>query len=171
MNRCEKHKVRLRFILPTFSCLNFLSPKPKIMNTNKFLIGGIIGGIAYFLLGWVVWGMLLMDFMQQNMGTATGVMKAEADMDWLYLGIGNLFSGLALSYVLNKAGAKGIAAGAGVGAFVSLLISAGFNFTMLGTSNITTLNGAMVDIAANAVVGAIVGGIIGLYLGIGKKAT
>jgi hypothetical protein len=33
------------------------------MNTNKFLIGGIIGGIAYFLIGWLVWGMLLMNFM------------------------------------------------------------------------------------------------------------
>lgn len=141
------------------------------MNTNKFFIGGIIGGVAYFLLGWLVWGMLLMDYMQQNMGTATGVMKSEADMEWLYLIIGNLLSGFALSYILNKAGAKGMGAGAVIGAVISLLISGGFDFTMLGTANILSMNGALVDIAASTVVGAVVGGVIGWYLGMGKKAA
>jgi hypothetical protein len=141
------------------------------MNTNKFLIGGIIAGIAYFLLGWLVWGMLLMSFMEQNMGSATGVMKAEDAMDWKFLIIGNLLSGFALSYILNKAGAKGMAAGATIGAVASLFISAGFDFTMLGTTNITTLNGALVDIAASTVVGAVVGGIVGAYLGMGNKSS
>ena len=141
------------------------------MNTNKFLIGGIIGGIAYFLLGWLVWGMLLMDFMTNNAGTATGVMKAEADMVWWALIVGNLFSGLALSYVLSKAGVASAGAGAATGAVFGLLISAGFDFTMLGTSNIMTMKGALVDIAASLVVTAIVGAIIGAFLGMGKKAA
>lgn len=141
------------------------------MNTNKFLVGGIIGGIAYFLLGWLVWGMLLMDFMSNNAGTATGVMKAQADMVWWALIVGNIFSGLALSYVLSKAGVSGAGAGAGVGAVFGLLIAAGFDLTMLGTSNIMTLKGALVDIAASTVVTAIVGAIVGAYLGMGKKAA
>ena len=141
------------------------------MNTNKFLVGGIVGGIAYFLLGWLVWGMLLMDFMTNNAGTATGVMKTQAEMDWLYLVVGNIFSGLALSYVLNKASVSGAGAGAAVGAAFGLLITAGFDFTMLGVSNISTLKGSLVDIAASTVVTAIVGGIVGWYLGMGKKAA
>ena len=139
------------------------------MNTNKFLVGGIIGGIAYFILGWLVYGMLLMDFMTNNAGTATGVMKAESEMVWWALIVGNLLSGLALSYVLNKAGASGAAAGASVGAVFGLLVCAAFDFTMFGTSNIYTMKAILVDIAASTVMTAVVGGIVGWYLGMGKK--
>ncbi|HLF45881.1 MAG TPA: hypothetical protein VI548_05625 [Chitinophagaceae bacterium] len=141
------------------------------MNTNKFLIGGIIGGIANFLLGWLVWGMLLMNFLKENMGTATGVMKAENEMVWWALIVGNLFWGFVLSYVLNKSGTSGVGGGATTGAMLGFLIAGGFDFTMLGTANIMTLNGVLVDIVASIVVSAIVGGVIGWYLGMGKKAA
>lgn len=141
------------------------------MNTNKFLIGGIIGGIVYFFLGWVVWGMLLMDFMKNNAGSATGVMKDEADMVWWALIVGNLFSGLLLSYVISKTGTKGAVPGATMGAVLSLLLAGAFDFTMLGTSNIVTLNSVLVDMAASVIVGAIVGAVIGLYMGMGNKTA
>ena len=141
------------------------------MNTNKFIIGGIIGGVVYFLLGYLVFGLLLKDFMANNMGTATGVMKADMDFVWWALIVGNLFSGLALSYILSKAGVSSAGAGAGIGLAVSLLICAGFDFTWLGVSNVHTLKGVLADIAASAVMGAIVGGIIGWYLGMGKKVA
>lgn len=141
------------------------------MNTNKFLIGGIIGGIVYFFLGWVVWGMLLIDFMKNNAGSATGVMKDEADMVWWALIVGNLLSGFLLSYVISKTGTKGAVPGTTIGAVVSLLVAGAFDFTMLGTSNIMTLNLVLVDIAASVVVGAIVGAVIGLYMGMGNKTA
>jgi hypothetical protein len=141
------------------------------MNTNKFLIGGIIGGIVYFLLGYLVFGLLLNDFMANNMGTATGVMKADKDFVWWALIVGNLFSGLAFSYILSKAGVSSAGAGAGIGLVAGLLICAGFDFIWLGVNNIFTLKGILADIAASAVMGAIVGGIIGWYFGMGKKAA
>src|SRR5947207_510821 len=100
------------------------------MNTNKFIIGGIIGGVLYFLLGYLVFGLLLKDFLASNMGPATGTMKPMDDFVWWALIVGNLFSGLTLSYVINKAGAGSAGAAAGVGFVVSLLITAGFDFTM-----------------------------------------
>ncbi len=139
------------------------------MNTNKFIVGGIIGGIAYFILGYLVWGMLLMSFMENNAGTAQGVMKEETDLVWWALIVGNLFGGWALSYVLLKAGAKTAGAGAGVGAAITFLVAASYDFVMLGTTNMMTITGALVDIAASAVVGAIVGAAIGWYFGMGKK--
>lgn len=139
------------------------------MNPNKFLIGGIAGGIAYFLLGWLVYGILLMDFMTNNAGTATGVMKAQNEMVWWALIVGNLLSGFALSYVLSKAGVKSAAAGAAMGFVFGLLISAAFDFTMFGTSNIMTMKGMLADICASTVMSAIVGGIVGFVLGMGKK--
>jgi hypothetical protein len=32
------------------------------MNVKNFIIGGIVGGIVNFLLGWIIYGMLLKDF-------------------------------------------------------------------------------------------------------------
>jgi len=141
------------------------------MNTNKFLIGGIVGGIAYFLLGWLVYGMLLMDFMTNNGGTATGVMKAQGDMIWWALILGNLLSGFALAYVLSKAGATSVTAGATVGAVFGLLVCAAFDFTMYGTSNIMSMKGMAADICASTVMSAIVGAIVGGVLGSGRKVV
>lgn len=153
----------------TFYSSIFLHLKTKIMNTNKFLVGGIIGGIAVFLLGWLVWGMLLKDFMVTNSGGATNVMKPDDQMVWWGLIVGNLFNGFAISYILSKAGVISAGGGAYVGAIVGLLIAAAFDFTMYGVSNLMTLNGVLVDIAANTVVSAIVGAIVGAYFGMGKK--
>jgi uncharacterized membrane protein len=141
------------------------------MNTNKFIVGGIIGGVAYFLLGWLVWGMLLMDFMTQNAGSAAGVMKTQEEMVWWALIVGNIFSGLTLSYVLSRAGVKTAGAGAAAGAAFGLLVSAGFDFTMFGTANIMSMKGILVDIAASTVVTAVVGGVIGWYFGMGQKSA
>ena len=138
---------------------------------NKFLIGGIVGGIAYFLLGWLVYGILLMDFMTSNPGSATGVMKAQGDMIWWALILGNLLGGFALAYVLSKAGVMNAAGGATVGAIFGLLIAASFDFTMYGTSNIMSMKGMLADICASTVMSAVVGAIVGWVLGMGRKVA
>jgi hypothetical protein len=97
-------------------------------------------------------------------------MKADADIVWWALIVGNLFSGFALSYVLNKAGANSMGAGIVVGSTIGLLIAAGFDFTMLGVSNLMTTKGALVDIAANAIVSGVIGGIVCWVLGMSKKS-
>lgn len=140
------------------------------MNTNKFLVGGIIGGIAYFLLGWLVWGMLLMDFMHQHT-TEVGkaAMRGEADMVWWAMIAGNLLWGLTLSYIFLKSGVSSGGAGAGMGAVLGLLISAAINCMLYAQLNAWDTTSMAVDIVANTVVSGIVGGIVGWYMGMGKK--
>jgi hypothetical protein len=142
------------------------------MNTNKFIIGGIIGGIAYFLIGWLVWGMLLMNFMNEHT-TAAGkaVMRGDDQMIWWALIVGNLLWGFVLSYVLVKSNVSSAGGGASTGAVLSLLISAAthcFNYAFMDMSDTTAIG---VDLVASTVVSAIVGGIIGWYLGRGKKTV
>ena len=50
------------------------------MNTQKFLMSGIAGGIVSFFAGWLFYGILLADFFAKNAGSATGVMRGDADM-------------------------------------------------------------------------------------------
>ena len=142
------------------------------MNTNKFLVGGIIGGVANFLLGWLVWGMLLMSFMKEHTSEiGKTVMRADDQMIWWALIAGNLLLGFLLSYILNKAGTMSAGAGAATGAVVGLLMSAAincFNYAFMDLGDMTVM---ATDIAASTVVSGIVGGIIGWYLGMGKKAA
>jgi hypothetical protein len=48
------------------------------MNIKKVAIGGLAGGIVSFLLGWLIYGMLLVDYMTNNYSQA--INRAEADM-------------------------------------------------------------------------------------------
>ncbi len=142
------------------------------MNTNKFIIGGIIGGVANFLLGWLVWGILLMNFFNDHTSeVGKAVMRGDNNQIWWALIAGNLFWGFVLSYVLSKSGANSLGSGAKTGAVLSLLIAASINCFIYAFQNIGDTTSMAVDIVANLVVGGIVGGVIGWYLGMGKKAA
>jgi len=142
------------------------------MNTNKFFVGGIIGGVTNFLLGWLVWGMLLMNFMKEHTSeVGKAAMRSDENMIWWALIVANLLLGFLLSYILNKSGATSAGAGASTAAVVGLLMSATincFNYAFMDMGDTTAM---AVDIAASTVVSAIVGGVIGWYLGMGKKAA
>jgi hypothetical protein len=145
---------------------SFFNPKPTFMNTSKFVIGGIIGGVLYFLLGWLIYGMLLMDFMTQHAtAAAAGVMRPEAEWPWWAMIAGNMGLGFLLSYVLSKANVSGAAAGATTGAVVMFLFSFSINFMMYAQMNLSDLTAIGVDIVASAVIGVIVGAVVGWWNG------
>lgn len=141
------------------------------MNTNKFLLGGIIGGIANFFLGWLVWGMLLMNFMKENSNQVTGVFRGEDDMIWWALILGNLGIGFLLSFIIAKAKINSAGAGAAAGAVTGLFTSVGIDCMMYAQVNLWNTRAMMVDVAATVVVGAIVGAIIGWFNGRGAKVA
>ena len=127
------------------------------MNSQKFLVGGIVGGVLYFLLGWVVYGMLMKDFFAANLN-APGTMRADADMIWWALIVGQLAGGFLLAYIIGKANAASAGGGAAVGFVVGLLVGISFDFTMYGTSTIlVSLKGIGADVAVFAVMSAIAG--------------
>lgn len=142
------------------------------MNTQKFIFSGIAGGIAAFFAGYLIYGLLLMDFFQKNTGSATGVMRSDADMVWWALILGNVFMGVLLSYIFNRwANINSFGNGAAAGAVILFLVAVGVDLTMYGTSNISNLNATIADIFAMGVIGAIVGGVVGLVNGLGKKTA
>lgn len=142
------------------------------MNTNKFLLGGIIGGVANFFLGWLIWGMLLKNFFNEHTPEAAkAVMRGEDDMIWWALVAGSLLWGFMLSYVLIKSSVSTAASGATVGAVVSLLTSAAINCFFYAQMNMGDPTSMAVDIVANTIVGAIIGGLIGWYLGRSSKTV
>lgn len=85
------------------------------MNAKKLVAGGALGGIAYFLLGWVVYGIVLHDFFPQPPG----------EENLTHILIGSMSYGFLVGWVfqLNEGISKcvpGIKAGMGIGLFVAL---------------------------------------------------
>ncbi len=144
--------------------------KTIAMQTSKFVVSGIVGGVVSFFAGYLIYGLALMSFFTANHGTATGVMRASTDMVWWALIAGNLFYGLTISYIFNRwANIRSLGAGLGAGFIIGLLMTAGSDLVMYGTANISNLNGTLVDILCGAVMTAITGAAVGLMNGMGQK--
>ncbi len=164
-----------RYCIYQSCCLSCLSTntnpsKRLLMNTQKFLVSGIIGGIVSFFAGYLIYGIALMDFFAKNGGADSGVMRPQDQMIWWSLILGSLFQGLLFSYIFNRwASITTLSAGATAGAVLGLLIMAAHDFIMYATTNITNLTATIVDIIAGAVLGAIVGAAVGLANGMGTK--
>lgn len=131
---------------------------------KQFFIGGIVGGIAFFLLGWLFYGILLMDVFAGMAGSAINVEKEP--MDFISLFIGQLSWSFLLAYVFaNWSKTTNAADGAKNGAIIGLFTGIGFDMTMYGTSNFMLLNGTLLDIVLWTAICAISGAIIAWVMG------
>ncbi|MEO6330204.1 MAG: DUF1761 domain-containing protein [Ginsengibacter sp.] len=136
------------------------------MNTKKFLIGGLVGGIVYFFLGYLFYGILLTDFFHNNAGTATGVDRPMDQLIWWSLILGNVLSGCLLSYVFVKSNVSSAASGLVTGAVIGLLASAAYDFVSYGVANLMTTAGVLGDVGTFTVTSAIAGSIVGWVCGL-----
>jgi hypothetical protein len=153
------------------------------MNTKNIIIGGIIAGLVYFFLGYLIYGMLMMDYFNKHTG-ALGSDKAAKDMImsqvnrsdkglllWS-IGIGNLGAGTLLAFIFDRAGIRNFSAGLVTGAIVGFLAATSFRFIMYGVTNLLDKNAVVVDILLYTVLSAVAGAICGMVMGkTGTKAT
>jgi len=136
------------------------------MNATNRILATLAGTAVLFLLGWVLYGMLLMDFYAANVGTATNVSRSDEDMVFWALLVGNVFQAYLLVYVFGKMNlAKSFGSGLTQGAIIGLILGLGFNLVMFGTTNIMNLTAALVDPLVFAVMMGLAGGVITLVMG------
>ncbi len=138
------------------------------MQNNKILLGGIAGGIAFFMLGWLLYGMLVMDFMHNNGGGASNVDKMPMEMWALVLGsmaLGFLFAVIFAMWAKMPSPMVALKAGAIIGA----LMATSRDLTSFGTTNILNLKATFVDIAVFTVMCAIGALVVAWVMGMGKK--
>ncbi|MEJ7778702.1 MAG: hypothetical protein WKF68_03850 [Daejeonella sp.] len=132
------------------------------MNT-KTLISGLAGGVVVFLAGYVVYGMIMMDYFMSNMISYPGLMKDPMDL-WA-MAVGNIILGILLAYVLNLGGVVSASRGATIGAIVFFLIGLSVNLVMYAQMNMSPLQICFVDAICMAVLGALAGTVIGWMQG------
>lgn len=136
---------------------------------KKFVLGGLAGGIAQFFLGWLVYGILLMNYMNNNPGKVSGFMRPDMQMEWWALILGNLAAGFLLSYVFNWVGKiSSVISGVIAGGVIGFLMSSAHNFIMYGTTFLTSKHSIMADVLAATAISAITGAIVVVVSNLGK---
>lgn len=145
----------------------FFFTKTCYMNSNKFLIGGIVGGIVFFVLGYLFYGLLLKTFFANN-----GMTVNMDKMVWWAMIVSNLLVGFLIAYILGKANVSSMGGGAGVGFVVGLLMSLSFDLMMYATAQtMMGMKGIAADTVVSAIIFAITGAAVVGAAGMGKKAT
>jgi hypothetical protein len=135
------------------------------MTAKNRILGTLAGTVILFLLGWVFYGMLLMDFFSNNVGSAGNVMRTDDQMVWWALILGNMFQAYLLVYVFSKTNVGTFSGGLKQGGFIGLILGLGFNLTMYATTNMGTLTSSLVDPFVSAAMMGIAGGVIGMIAG------
>jgi hypothetical protein len=140
------------------------------MSSNKFLIGTLAGGITFFLLGYLFYGLALSSFFMNHSVAPSGSMKNMDQIVWWALILGNLTSAALLSYIFLKLGnITSFGSGAGMGIAIGFLMSFSMDLIRFATENSLDLTGTFTDVVIGTVMTAIAGGVIGALLGMGKK--
>jgi len=142
------------------------------MKNNKYFLAAIVGGVVYFLLGWLIYGMLLMTFMKENSGLPADiyskVFKPDTDINMGMLVLSCLLEGFLAASILSWSGVTSAGSGFTKMAIAGLLIVAYFDTTFYSVSNMFTMKSMIVDIISGTIIAAIGGAVVGWILGKGK---
>ena len=110
---------------------------------EKLALGTVAGGIAYFLLGGLIYGLLLTGFYEANLGSATDVMRDTPI--WGTLVFSQFALGALVTYVLLLAKVDTLTGGLKIGAAFGLLLGLSISFDMYSVTNWMNLTAASVD--------------------------
>jgi hypothetical protein len=140
------------------------------MDMKKFLTGTLVGGVAFFFLGYLFYGVLLSSFFSAHYAN-TATMKSMDDLVWWALILGNVSSGALLSYIFIKwAGVASFGSGASAAATVGFFIGLSMDLIRFATEGMFDLTASLADTAVATVMYGVAGGIIGAVLGMGNKS-
>jgi len=124
------------------------------MNVKNFIIGGIVGGIVDFLLGWVFYGMLFTNIYPQN---------PDTKLEFIFLGC--MTFGFFISLIFTKwAGITSLVTGLKAGALIGLFYGLSMNFFMY-SSQVVDYKLLGLDTIVNILMGAGVGAAVAFVLG------
>lgn len=129
----------------------------------KILKGTIFGAISFFIIGGVIYGILLSNFVAAN--SDPNVNRPMEEVVWWAAILTNLVLGLFFTLILYWSGAKGVADGIKTGALFGLILTLYMDLYFYSTSTIFNLTYLIVDVIVMTFLTAIVGMLIVLTWG------
>ena len=135
------------------------------MTAQRAAIGTVVGGVVFFILGFLVFGIALADFFAAN-----SARMARDPLNLPVIAVGQLGAAAALTLILGWASASNVAESAKIGALVGLLTGIGIDFTTFGTSTIQNLNVTLVGPVVRAALWGVTGAAIAAVAGTRRTA-
>ena len=133
------------------------------MEIKRFIIGTVVGGIALYILGYVIWELVFADFFAANDGSAIGVAK-DPQVIWA-LALGSLcYAALLTLAIGTRAGSATIVEGLKVGAIVGGLMWFGVDLILYAVWNVSNLTAAIADSVLELIRAGISGAVIAAVL-------
>jgi len=151
--------------------LGLIHLNAKKMNAKKVLLGGLAGGIAYFLLGWLIYGIVLMDYMSDNCNPAMKAMtRPESEMLLGVLFLSNLAWAILIALIISWSKKSSVMEGATIGAIVGSLSAFAIDTSFYAmTTMYPSQMMILVDILGVTIMSIVAGGIIAFVMGMGKE--
>ncbi len=135
------------------------------MNIKKLIFGTIIGGIVYFLLGWLVFGILLKDLISVP-PEYSNILIPDEEFKISLMFISCLVWGLLLSFIFHQwANITSFIGGLKAGAIIGFLVSLSTGLGVASMYKFGNVSNVIIESLASALTTALVGGAIGWYFG------
>ena len=138
------------------------------MNTNKLILGALLGGVAFFFLGWLVYGMLLSGYMENNANNS--IMRGEEDFVWWSMIASNIAGALVLALVFSWGNVTTVARGMTVGGLLGFLMALGVNLSFYAMSTMfNSVSAVLVDALGYTLMSAVAGAVVAWAMGLAKN--
>jgi len=139
----------------------------------RILAATVAGGVAFFVLGWVIYGLLLDPLVFKPNANPETLKLMKDPPEWVFLILANFVAAFLLAYIFDRwATIKTFVGGLIAGAIIYLIIALYMQLMFAAFMKIT--NGLMptiVDIIGTMILGGLAGGVVGLVLGKMNKGS
>ncbi len=139
--------------------------------STRMLLAALAGAVASFLLGWLVYGVLLEPYYMAHTITYEGLVKNPPVL-WAIF-VAGFCTTLLMAYIFDKwANIRTFAGGAMAGAWIAFLIILSFDLSFHAFYNLyPDYTVFLVDVVVGTIFNGIIGGVVALVLGMGKKTS
>ena len=138
---------------------------------TRLLAATVAGGIAFFIVGFLIYGLVLDPLVFRPALTPEGKAIMVDPPVWVPLILSNFVSAFLYAYIFDQwAGIRTFVGGMRGGAIIMFLFALGMNLSFAAFMKFyTSVTPMIADVVGAVVMGAIVGGVIGMVLGMMKK--
>jgi hypothetical protein len=138
------------------------------MKTSKIILGGLVGTVSFFLLGWLVYGISLHNFTLNNYNNCASL--PLENMGWSSLILSNLFMGFLVALAIDRTKVKTTLEGIIMSATLGFMIASAMDFSIYSmTTTFLNSKALMVDIVVETLLYSIVGFAVSLVMLSEKK--
>jgi hypothetical protein len=141
---------------------------------KKLLLATVAGSVVQFLLGWLIYGLLLAGFMSSQTTHYDGLMKdMQSGSFMLLIFLSGFVMSLFIAFIFQRwAKFESFFMGLTAGMLIGFFMSLSYDLASYSMMNLMTAGAMVVDIISATVVTGIVGAVIAWVLGMkGKSAA